>query len=734
VCLAVSGPAIVRARVVQAVVAGTVRDTSGAVLPGATVTATPVDDGASIVGATAADGRYELNVPAGAYRLRVELDGFGPYSRDITVSAQPVTEDVVLLLPVYADTVVVTGTRAPEALRSAPVAMTVVRESEIESTPAPHYGELLRSTPGVNTIELSARDVHVSTRTATGRNARTTLALLDGRTMYQDYFGMVLWDLFPVSFDEVKQVEVLRGPGSALWGANALTGVINVLTKSPREMAGTRVRAGIGSRGSREAGLVHAGVRGRVGYKISGSYLSQDAWDRPAALPGGIPLPAYESKGTEQFKVDARVDVEAAQGGTWRFDGGLATSSGVIVVAVGPYDARKLRQAYGSAEYSRGSRSVSAFFTAHESAYASLLGPDSSDISSQFLQLEAKDARTAWGRHLFVYGGSFKHSNFDLSFVPDVHRREEAGAFVTDDITVTDRLRLTGGVRVDWFNTFGAFASPRVGARFDLRPAHTLRVTYNRAYVAPSLVESFSEFPSAIEIPLPTGPFALPTLILGDADLRPQTIDAVEAGYTGTVGPVSLSVSVYRQATGGLIQLPVAQFYTSSAPPPGWPLPREVVDGLGLPKTFVWSSVGDMDESGVELAVEAPVQRGVSVSGSYSWQSEPDVEPATGAPVPVNLPPRHRAAARVHVDRARFLGSASLTFTDRAFWTDVLAFQDWTPSFWLLDASAGIRFRSGRVTWLVKGSNLADRRVQHHIFGDVIRRRVTTELRFNLKD
>ena len=96
--------------------------------------------------------------------------------------------------------------------------------------------------------------MQVATRTAAGRNARTTLALLDGRSVYQDYFGMVLWDLLPVSFDEIRQVEVLRGPGSALWGANALTGVVNVITKTPRELAGTRGRVGVGSRGTREEG------------------------------------------------------------------------------------------------------------------------------------------------------------------------------------------------------------------------------------------------------------------------------------------------------------------------------------------------------------------------------------------------------------------------------------------------------------------------------------------------
>ena len=131
---------------------------------------------------------------------------------------------------------VVTGSRAPESLRTAPVAVTVLRATEIANTPATNYSDPLRSVPGVNVIELSPRDVQIVTRGATGRNARNTLALLDGRSVYQDYFGMVLWDLLPVGLDDVKQVEVARGPGSAIWGANALTGTINIITKSPREM------------------------------------------------------------------------------------------------------------------------------------------------------------------------------------------------------------------------------------------------------------------------------------------------------------------------------------------------------------------------------------------------------------------------------------------------------------------------------------------------------------------
>ena len=106
--------------------------------------------------------------------------------------------------------------------------------------------------------------MQIVTRGATGRNARSTLALLDGRSIYQDYFGMVLWDLLPVGLDDVKQVEVARGPGSAIWGANALTGAINIITKSPREMLGTRATVGIGERDTREAAISHAARIGQA--------------------------------------------------------------------------------------------------------------------------------------------------------------------------------------------------------------------------------------------------------------------------------------------------------------------------------------------------------------------------------------------------------------------------------------------------------------------------------------
>jgi outer membrane receptor protein involved in Fe transport len=719
-----------------AAIAGAARDESGGVLPGVVVTVNSSSGGARQSTVTSGDGRYSVSVAPGTYVVSAELSGFAPFSSPpIAVGpATTATLDVTLKLPTYGDTVVVTGSRSPESLRTAPVAVTVLRTADIANTPATNYSDLLRSVPGVNAIELSPRDVQIVTRGATGRNARSTLALLDGRSVYQDYFGMVLWDLLPVSFDDLKQIEVARGPGSAIWGANALTGTINLITRTPREVLGTRARVGIGERSTRDVALSHAAESGRLAYRLSGSYYTQARWERPSTTPDGTPLPPYQSRGTTQEKADVRLDFDQSQNAKWRVDAGYAASNGLILVAPGPYDADPMRQTYGSVEYSRGGASFTAMTSVHTARYTGLLTTDAARISSQSLQLDARDSRVVRGRHLFVYGGTFKHSHFDLSFVPDVNHRDEGGAFAIDDVHVSEKVRLTAGARLDWFDTFGTFISPRLGARFEPSAGQTVRLTYNRAYVAPSTVESFANFGSSIDIPLGAASFTVPITTVGNRDLRPQTIDAIEAGYSGLVGAgVTISASVYRQRSRDVINLMTASLYGSSDPPPGWPLPPAVLDGLSLPKLFRWGSAGNLSESGVEVGVDWPVARGISGSANYSFQSRPDVTGADGgAPPPVNIPPHDRVNFSLSASRQRFLGSLTVSYTDRAFWTDVLAIQGWSSRFWLVGATAGVNFKGDRATWSIKGTNLTDRPVQHHIFGDLIRRRVLTELRLRL--
>src|SRR5687767_14190485 len=157
--------------------------------------------------------------------------------------------------PTYEDQVVVTASRIEQKLVNAPATVTLISSQTIAASPSASYADLLRAVPGMNVTQTSARDINLVSRSASGTLSTSQLALIDGRSIYQDFFGFVAWDFLPVNPSEIKQIEVIRGPASAVWGANALTGVVNVITKSPREMVGSTLLVSVGTFGRDAAGV-----------------------------------------------------------------------------------------------------------------------------------------------------------------------------------------------------------------------------------------------------------------------------------------------------------------------------------------------------------------------------------------------------------------------------------------------------------------------------------------------
>ena len=174
------------------------------------------------------------------------------------------------------DVTVVTASRQKELLLNAPATVTVLTKEMIGRAPVQNVTDLLRLVPGLNTVQSSARDVNVTSREATGTLADSMLVLLDGRSIYQDFFGFVAWDFLPIDVQEIEQIEILRGPASAVWGANAMTGVINIITKKPCEMQGTRIaiRFGQFDRSSRDGSFDGGGLFAGFGVRSADAGMS----------------------------------------------------------------------------------------------------------------------------------------------------------------------------------------------------------------------------------------------------------------------------------------------------------------------------------------------------------------------------------------------------------------------------------------------------------------------------
>jgi outer membrane receptor for ferrienterochelin and colicin len=239
--------------------------------------------------------------------------------------------------------------------------------------------KILRAVPGLNITQLSARDVNVNSRNATSSLATAQLTVVDGRSVYQDFFGFTMWEFVPSNLDEIKQIEAIPGPASAVWGANAMNGVINVITKSPREMLGTTVTFGAGSMnrevngdGASRGSLFYVrgtfadAVNERWSYKISAGGSTMDAFARPTGLiPNGgtTSYPNYVNEGSTQPKLDVRVDYDFAEPGRkLTFAGGTAGTDGMMHTGIGPFRIHSgATMSYWKAAYTKNAFKLQAF-------------------------------------------------------------------------------------------------------------------------------------------------------------------------------------------------------------------------------------------------------------------------------------------------------------------------------------------------------------------------------------
>ena len=665
----------------------------------------------------------------------------------------------------HTETVVVTASRTEQPIDTAPAAITVVKSEDLENIPADNYGDVLRNVPGVNVAQMSARDIQVTSRGSTNSLATSQLVLLDNRSLYLDFFGFVMWDFAPLDPNQIRQIEIVRGPGSAVWGANAMTGVINILTKAPKENVGTTVILGGGELGTVNASVTHSGVKGKLGYQFSASHYEQDAYDRPTGIvpgsagplnPGGTPYPSFMNQGTSQPKFNFRFDVDQDSGSVWSVKGGWAATDGIIHTGIGPFDIESgTSLSFLSGEWQKDAQRVSFFVNVLDGDAPSLLTVDPTGMPIRFnfetetYNLDYSNTSILGGKHVLTYGANARRNNFDLSLAPMGDSREEYGIFFQDEILLGEKVRWVIGARGDDIDPIGTVVSPRTSLLVKVKPRHTLRFSYNRAFRAPSMVQNFLDIvfiPTVLDLSPLGGPAAFPIVsaALGNFNLTEEQLDAIEIGYVARLGNTDFTASIYRNETQDSIDFFTAANYSSMNPPPGWGgtgIPVMFLDFPPLnmiPALFSYRNIGEIVDIGVELGVNSRVSDQWSWFINYSWQDDPDV---TGIPQEtlgsglmvdaINQPPNSRANGGFAYNADRWYVNGSVNYQDDAFWTDVLNSSFWGPtdSFTSVNTSVGVRF-GDTTTLSVSAYNLFDEDVQQHVFGDLISRRVVGQLLF----
>jgi outer membrane receptor protein involved in Fe transport len=710
-----------------------------------------------------------------------------------TQPSQPPAEEEEA--PVYEEQLVVTASRVEQQLVNAPASVSVVTTDVIQSTPATNYAELLRSVPGVNIAQTSAREFNITMRGATSTLATSQLALVDGRSLYLDFFGFVAWDLLPVNPNEIRQIEVIRGPASAVWGANAMSGVVNFITRTPRELNGNSATISFGvfdrSVNGRDddAGTMftingtHArAVNDRWAYKLSAGGYTSDAFPRPVGLiPGtNTAYPAFVNQGTTQPKFDARVDYDAPEGRyKLVFAGGYAGTEGIFHTGIGPFDANQgVGLGYATMRYSRNALRFNVFTNILNGDATALLSVGTTGRPIEFAfdttsyDVEIANAQTLGTRQVLSYGGNFRYNNFDLSIAPRGDNRVELGAYIQDEIFLNNYVRLNLGARVDKFDVIeDPVFSPRVALILKPLPDHAVRVSYNKAFRSPSLINNFLDVTILNQLPLvqlaaspqlapfapvlaQLGAFTFPVSATGNEALKEESIDAFELGYTGVLNNrATVSAAVYFTRNTNEIFFTQVNRYRATAPPAGWAqrlsfLPPQLALGIlealppacpsltapcttgGLPSAFSYRNLGTVRNKGFELGIDAAATRAVNVFANYSFQARPDPDFDISE---LNLPPTHRVNAGFNFTQGRFLGNMSVSYVDEAFFQDVLdaRFHGPTEAYTQVNGAFGVRWMGDRLTSSVKVINLGNQDIQSHVFGDVAKRQVIGELRVN---
>ncbi len=486
------------------------------------------------------------------------------------------------------------ASKVEQKLIDAPATMSVVTSEQLAAQPAQNMADTLRSVPGVNVIQMSARDINLTARAATSTLATSQLVTVDGRSVYLDFFGLVLWDIVPSpTSGEIKQIEVVRGPASVVWGANAVNGVVNIITKTPRENEGFGVVLGAGlfnrDGGSREGdgdgyqwngsfSYAHA-INDSWSYRLNGGYLQSDPYSRPtgtipldchpfgvvpcrtssgAAVSGGVPiggatyptegnqLGQFQNEGTQQPKAGLRFDQDFTNGGRMTYEGGYYGTEGIVHTGIGPFRLESgSYMAYGRVSYNKGALRISAFGNFLDASAPNLLatdpdtlGPVVLDFKTQTYDFEIGNTNVLGGHHIFTYGGNVRQNNFDISLAQG-DDRTELGAYLHWEYFV-DKFRFALGGRVDKFgNIEDPVFSPRVSIMFKPTPTHSIRASYNRAFVSPSFINNYLNQNISNTDPIidltPLKPLIGPAAALVPAALLPDHQRLREPGPQGAV-------------------------------------------------------------------------------------------------------------------------------------------------------------------------------------------------------
>jgi len=586
-------------------------------------------------------------------------------------------------------------------------AIFVISAEDIRHSGATNIPDLLRMVPGVDVAQIDANKWAVSARGLNSLYSNQLLVLLDGRNVYSLTFGGVYWDVLDLPLEDIERIEVIRGPGGTIWGANAVNGVINIITKKASETKGGTVVAGGGNLDQGFGSVQYGGGLGqRTDYRIFTKYFNQDHLPGIGGADGGDGWHLLRGGFRTDSQLSAK-DTMTVQGDLYNGEESSPALFLPSVLSPGREGMERTINLSGGSLQSDWNHVCSArSATLLQVSFDRYKRDDVIGEQRSTLALDFQH-HFAWGnRQDVVWGGGYTYTrsdtqgNFTFSVNPADQNMQLFSTFFQDEIALLpDKLYLTLGTKLEHNIYTGFTLMPNVRASWTLSAHHMFWAAVSKADRTPNesdtaVRDNLQGFP---------GPGGIPVLvsILGNPHFKNEGLIAYELGYRAELSTfLSMDLATYysdysNQETSG----PGAPFFEATPSPPH------------LVEPLIIGNLRYGEAHGLEMAVNWKVTDRWTLSPGYDFeQIHMHLSPASQDSQSVlyadDSSPVHSGQLRSHLNLAHGIAwDASAYFVDRLKSGEI-------PSYTRLDTGLTWRFTEGLAMSVVGQNLVKDRHLE----------------------
>lgn len=638
---------------------------------------------------------------------------------------------------------VVTATLTAQSPLDSPNATSVITAQDIRLSGLNNVADMVRRALGVDVMSLDNSDQQVGIRGFNRRLSNRVLVLIDGRSVYLDFIGVTLWSLLPINPDEIERIEIIRGPGSALYGADAYSGVINIITRTPGEGRNS-VTVGAGNGGVFRTTITNSGRAGDVGFRTGVGYDQGQTFGRLVpATDSAYRIGANDTNLSLQ-NLHADLDLRSQLSRRVSIQGGLAATTGTIWFnAIGP-----LRRFWTDITFVQphlqlnvGGFTARAFMNHVEGTSGEVLQHvGTPGLNNQFTQdIVDVEARYQRGFRLgsipfdLTLGGSYRAKHISWSFVDSDHLLHHFAGFVQAQARFTSQFSTTASLRVDRHPVLDSpVLSPRLALIYKPTPRRALRLTGATSFRTPTMLELYLNLANPSPVPgVSVQAQGGEVFNNGQQRLSAESAVSVDLGWQDqTSDRFQYELGAFFMRGVDLIELTNVLFN----PLPGASNPGGLVD---VGRFRFANDPAATSMYGVEAAFRLAPIEGLDLFANYTFAY---TQQAAGTQREGDQrTPQHKLNVGAQV-RTAFGLDVEVTgnFVSTAVWReqdfDVArgVIYDTYPldSYFLLNGRVGYRALRDRLEFGVSGTNLTDNRARQQPFGAPIGARVMATVAF----